>query len=177
MNTLNQEFSRFYNQICLSVSQNKTMRSLRQALRRRIGQCFQEKIDLRSPTFLNYGRQATATSIAPTCGEILIEEGILLQHLDKKDIDKWPEPESLHRQVLSAVQTHTPDPPLDRKYSICVRYRGLYKAELFILAKGPDKNLLAINGAEGWRPDPRTELSDWFKNQIEHHGFQLQRIA
>jgi hypothetical protein len=62
-------------------------------------------------------------------------------------------------------------------YSVCVTFNGLVRIELSILTRGPDTNMLAINGARGWQPDVRQRLAAWFKDQITHQGIQLRRIA
>ena len=177
MTNLNFEFGTFYRHIGLSASQKKTMFTLRQSLRSRIRHYFQHELNLRPPAFFSLGRQATATALAPTYGEIVMEEGVLLQHLPRDIILQWPEPDVVHVQMLGGVQDHTPDPPIDKMHSVCVQYRGLYKIEISILAPGPDGNLLAIHDVQGWQPCHQEPLAAWFKNQIKHHGLQLRRVA
>ena len=178
MSDSNPEFSIFYKKISLSAAQKKDMRNWRQALHNRIRQYFQNKLNLHPPTFFSCGRQATDSTIASNYGELLMEEAVVLQHLGRVSISKWPQPESMHKLILNAIQGLTPDLPVDRKYSICVRYAGLYKIEISVLAPGPDRTLLAINGPDGgWLPDFRKNLADWFKIQVKCHGLQLHRIA
>lgn len=177
MSDLNREFSAFYQKISLSAAQVKMMRNLRQSLRHRIMRHFHEKHNLRPPIFSSRGRQATTTAVAPAYEEMVLEEGALLQHIPPEAIGKWPDPEIVHLLMLNAIRDHTPDPPIDRKYSICVRYAGIYRIEISILAPSPDGNLVAINGARSWQPDMHERLASWFKNQIKHQGFQLRRVA
>ena len=177
MSDLNPEFNVFHQKISLSTSQEKMMRNLRQSLRRRIMQHFHEKLNLRPPIFSNRGRQATATAVAPAYEEMVLEEGALLQHIHPDAMGKWPKPEIVHLLMLNAIQKHTPDPPIDRKSSICVRYAGIFRIEISILAPGPDGNQVAINGARSWQPDMHGGFAAWFKNQIKHQGLQLQRVA
>ena len=177
MSDLNPEFNVFHQQISLGTSQEKMMRNLRQSLRRRIMQYFHEKLNLRPPIFSSRGRQATATAVSPAYEEMVLEEGALLQHIQPDGIGTWPKPEIVHLLMLNAIQNHTPDPPIDRKSSICVRYAGIYRIEISILAPGSDGNQLAINGARSWQPDMQGRLAVWFKNQIKHQGLQLQRVA
>ncbi len=177
MSDLNPEFNVFHQQISLSTSQVKMMRNLLQSLRRRIMQYFHEKLNLRPPTFSSRGRLATTTAVSPAYEEMVLEEEALLQHIHPDAIGRWPKPEIVHLLMLNAIQNHTPDPPIDRKSSICVRYAGIYRIEISILAPGTDGHQLAINGAGSWQPDIQGRLAVWFKSQVKHQGLQLQRVA
>ena len=174
---LSREFSEFYHRIALSVSQLKMVRNLRQALRTGIRQYFQTRLKLRPPIFHNRGRLATETSVAPLYAEIILEDGVLLQHLGQDDIRAWPRPEIMHLLLINAVHGHAPDPPLDKKHSICVPYAGIYRLEISVLAPSRKGCRLAVNGAQEWQIDDQERLAAWFKNQLRHQGRQLQRVA
>jgi hypothetical protein len=177
MTNLNREFRMFYRQIHLSASQEKLISDLRQSLRKKIKLYFEQRLDLRPPKLFSRGRQASATSISPAFGEIVVQEGVLLLHIRRNSIAKWPEPEIVHLMMLNAIQDFTPDAPVDKMYSVCVKFNGLVRIEISILTRGPDTNMLAINGARGWQPDVQQHLAAWFKDQIKHQGVQLRRIA
>jgi hypothetical protein len=177
MTNLNREFRMFYRQISLSASQENIISDLRQSLHQKVKLYFKEKLDLRPPDFFTRGRQASATSILPVHGEIVVQEGALLQHIHRNSVAKWPEPEIVHLMMLNAIQDFTSDAPVDKMYSVCFKYNGLYRFEISILTRGPNTNMLAINGARGWQPDVQQHLASWFKDQINQKGIQLRRIA
>lgn len=177
MTNLNREFRLLYRQINLSASQEEIISDLQQSLRKKIKLYFEEKLNLRPPKFFSRGRLASATSISPAYGEIVVQEGALLQHIRRNSRAKWPEPEIVHLMLLNAIQGFTPYAPVDKMYSVCVKYNGLYRFEISILTRGPDTSMLAINGARGWQPDVQQHLAAWFKDQVRRQGVQLRRIA
>lgn len=126
MNDLCLEFNVFHQHINLTSLHKKSINNFRSSLHNRISQHFKHELNYRPPVFLRRGRQAMCTMIAPKYGELLIEEAVLLQHLARDTPKEWPKPDILHILILNAIQSHTPDPPMDRKYSVCAHYAGLY---------------------------------------------------
>lgn len=176
MADLHTEFQTYHEKVALTSSREKDLRKARRALRNRIKSHFKEKLELQEPLFWEQGSFAMNTTVNPLEDEFDIDDGIYLQHLDKKDDSKWPTAEIVHKWLVNATDGHTNEKPIDKRTCVRVRYSGEYHVDLPSYAELNGEYRLAEKGVDKWpKSDPRA-ITDWFNDQVDADE-QLLRLV
>ncbi len=170
-------FLSFHEAIGLSESKKERLRQARDAIRDRIKKKFAEAKRTPVPQFVAQGSYAMHTIVTPLDGEYDIDDGIYLQHLDKKDDRDWPTPETVHRWVFDAVLGRTDQDPIDKRTCIRVMYAGQYHVDLPIYCELNGLILHAERGENGWHKSDPQKITEWFMDSASRRGDQLRRMV
>jgi hypothetical protein len=177
MADLHSAFGTFHDKVALTAGKKASLRTSRDAIRKRIRDHFVEVLELEPPKFYAQGSFAMVTTTNPLDGEFDIDDGVYLQHLDPHDNSEWPTPETVHGWIMDAIDDHTDEKPIDKRTCVRVQYAGRYHVDLPSYAKLSGEYMLAVKGETGWhRSDPKA-ITDWFKKRVKQHGEQLRRIV
>ncbi len=177
MADLHSAFGTFHDKVALTAGKKASLRTSRDAIRKRIRDHFTEVLELDPPKFHVQGSFAMVTTTKPLDGEFDIDDGVYLQHLDPHDNNEWPTPETVHGWIVDAIDGHTDEKPIDKRTCVRVQYAGQYHVDLPSYAKLSGEYMLAVKGEVGWhRSDPKA-ITDWFKKRVKQHGEQLRRIV
>ncbi len=171
------QFSEFHGKIELNDSNETKLQRGRDAIRDLIKDDFRENGRTPVPSFCSQGSFAMRTTVNPLDGEFDLDDGVYLEHFDKKSNTDWPTPETVHTWICDAVDGHTEQPPIDKRTCVRVVYAGQYHIDLPIYADLNGKNMHAEKGARGWHPSDPVEITKWFQNAIKTHGEQLRRAV
>lgn len=178
MANCHKQFSTFHGKIELNSSSKTKLEQGRDAIRDLIRASFKEKERNPVPTFKEQGSFAMQTIVNPLAGEEFdLDDGVYLQHLDKKSKAEWPSTETAHKWICDAVDGHTKKPPIDKRTCVRVVYAGDYHIDLPIYADLNEKNMLAVKGVRSWHPSDPVEITKWFKDAVSTNGKQLQRTV
>jgi hypothetical protein len=172
-------FQKFHIIIHLDSDRKESLRTSRNALRKRIRNYFKEKQNGFSPKFHGQGSFMVGTIINPIDGEFDIDDGIYFK------VDKTPtqSPSTFHRWIYEAVDGHTDEPPKDKDTCVRVIYAGEYHIDLpiYYIIEGFCPRL--AHKRDGWiLSDPRAFIR-WFQLKTDYIGLlpdareQLRRIV
>lgn len=177
MANCNDLFQSFHSNIILSISKRNSLKEARDAIRQKIKDSFNNNKRSPCPKFYSQGSFATKTIINPIDGEYDIDDGVYLQHLDKRNNNEWPSPETVHKWILDAVASHTGTPPVDKRTCVRVIYKGDYHVDLPIYCELNKKFMLAEKGKKGWHESDVIAISEWFSKAFGLRGDQLRKMV
>lgn len=177
MSDCQKQFIEFHGKIELNDSNETKLQRGRDAIRDLIKDHFKNNERTPVPSFCSQGSFAMRTTINPLDGEFDLDDGVYLEHLDKKSNADWPTTDTVHRWICDAVDGHTEQPPVDKRTCVRVVYAGQYHIDLPIYAELNGDNLHAEKGARGWHKSDPIEITKWFQKAIKEHGEQLRRFV
>lgn len=177
MANLDTEMKIFHGRIVLPPGKEEFLRTARDAIRERIRKYFRESLQIQAPKFRGQGAHAMRTMINPIAGEYDIDDGVYLQHLDRRDKIKWLTPETFHLWIFNATDGHAYETPELMKSCIRVTYGGHYHVDLPIYAELDGTFHMAECGTRGWHASDPRALTDWFVTAVKTHGEQLRRVV
>lgn len=177
MANLHNEFGVFHDRIALTQGRMAALKHVREDIRDRISQYFLNTLGVLLPEFRGQGSYAMETSTDPLVGEHAIDDGVYLQHLDRRNCSGWPAPEIVHLWVADAARGHTEASPIDKQACVRVACAGQYHMDLRIYAELNGKSYLAECSSRGWHRNDPLALTNWFSGAVRTHGEQLRRIA
>ena len=169
-------FSKFHEIIDLPDSKRANLQRARDALRDRIKRSFFDADRTPVPEFRAQGSYAVRTIINPIKGEYDIDDGVYLQNLDKTSDRNWPTPETVHKWICEATESHTDQPPMDKRTCMRVIYAGQYHVDLPIYCELNGQIFHAEKGKKGWHPSDPQAIANWFQNAANREGDQLRRM-
>lgn len=175
MANCNDLFQKFYKEIDLPKSKEKSLITARDAIRDKIREYFKNAIKEKIPKFYCQGSYAMSTIINPLDGEYDIDDGVYLQNLSL-DMSKWSTVETVHNWIYKAVEGHTKEDPIDKKTCVRVIYSGEYHVDLPIYGIYNNSPYLAENG-EGWHISDPKSITDWFLKEVKNKDEQLRKIV
>lgn len=164
--------------IKLSTHKKNSLRTNKNALRKKVKSSFTSNGRTPVPVFYTQGSFSMYTTVNPLTQEYDIDDGLYLQNIDtSKQISEWPVPTTVHEWVLNAVDKHTDTAPLDKSQCVRVIYANEEKhVDLPIYAEKDGTYYLAVKGV-GWIVSDPKEIKQWFSNAVKFKGKQLRRIA
>lgn len=163
--------------IRLGPTNRKSLRTSRNANRKRIKEYFQEELGREAPLFYGQGSYPMHTIITPEDEDYDLDDGVYLQGLGT-DPDKWPVASTVHRWIVDATSGYTSEPPQDKNRCVRVRYASNYHIDLPIYAMDAlGKPLIFDKSADRpYESDPRA-FTTWFQDNINRRGTQLRNIT
>lgn len=177
---LNALFLDFCDEITLTKTYKNKITTGRNALRKKIGNKFDEK-DRKTPKHCTQGSYAMHTAIMPLEeDEFDLDNGVYLQGY-LVDQDEWPSTQTVHSWVKDAVDGHTSNTPIDKNTCVRVIYEDKYHIDLPIYIMGEDegKNEVAYlaHKTKGWvKSDPKA-FTKWFQGYVNDNGQQVRHIV
>lgn len=172
------QFIAFDKAITASSSRRDTLKTNRDALRKKIRKHFKDNWpDKPQPSFYWQGSYAMFTLLSPITdesglGAYDLDDGIyFIGKEDERETIEW-----YHQEIFKAVKTHTKQGAKDNKPCVTVYYADGHHIDLpaYFWAEKEDHPQLAHKSSNWTDSDPR-ELSDWFKGRSEHP--QLRRVV
>lgn len=164
-------FQQFNAEIKLSDGMISSLRTSRNAVRKKIREYFKNKGNGFSPRFHGQGSFMMGTIIKPLDGEFDIDDGVYFL------VDQKPNQtiETFHRWICEAVNGHTNETPQDKNTCVRVRYAKHYHIDLPIYYRINGFCPQLAHKSKGWiNSDPR-EFIFWFQKHTDSKG-QLRRI-
>ena len=168
------EFTQFLDKIQLGKTKIEHLRTSRNALRERIKTYYKEKGE-NIPDFLGQGSFKAHTCINQTEEDYDIDDGVYLQHLPEKK-DDWPKTETVHGEIVKAVEEHTDQPPTDKTTCVRVQFKKEYHVDLAIYGEFDGKVYLARKGNEQWEENNPRLFTEWILDKVKLQGEQLRNV-
>jgi Second Messenger Oligonucleotide or Dinucleotide Synthetase domain len=174
----NDLFLKFDEKIKLKPKKKESLRTSRNALRKKIQDYFEETLKVSKPKFWGQGSYMMNTTIEPIEGEYDIDDGVYLMHLADKKEEDWPATSTVHNWIVKAVDGHTSTPPKDKNTCVRVIYKNDYHVDLPIYIKAEDADHPKLAHKEkGWIDSDPKALTNWFNDEVKNKGDQLKRIV
>lgn len=115
MGSLSKLFLDFHDENSLTKTYKEKITKGRDALRNKIGNKFEEK-GRKKPQHCTQGSYAMKTAIMPLDGdEFDLDNGVYLRGYST-DQDDWPAAQTVHTWVKEAVEKHTSNSPINRRW-------------------------------------------------------------
>ncbi|GHT78495.1 hypothetical protein FACS1894130_05170 [Spirochaetia bacterium] len=170
------EFKDFLDSIQLGKTNVDNLRRSRDAIKDKVIGYYQDK-GLASPAFCGQGSFKVKTGIRQSGEDYDIDHGVYLQHLpDAKD--DWPKAETVHDEIMDAVNDHTNTPPKDKHACVRVQYKKEYHVDLAIYGEDRDgKIYLARKGSGQWEENNPKLFTAWFLDKLKIHGEQMRSVV
>jgi len=179
MANCHKQFSEFDGKIALSKGKRDELRNSRRSNEEWIESDF--KTNKRAmPTFHEQGSLPIATTVNPENkeDEYDLDDGVILQNLDKDSMDDWPATEKAHQWIVDALTNKTKVPPQDKKNCVRIIYARDYHVDFPTYAPLKDEYRLARKGEDQWVPTAGPgEYTEWFRKQVKSKGEQLKRVV
>ncbi|MGE8018528.1 cyclic GMP-AMP synthase DncV-like nucleotidyltransferase [Peribacillus frigoritolerans] len=174
----NDLFIKLDEEISLQSKKKNTLRTSRNALRKKIQDYFEETLEVSKPKFWGQGSYMMNTIIIPIEGEYDIDDGVYLIHLAGKSEESWPATSTVHNWIKNAVDGHTSTSPVDKNTCVRVIYKDDYHIDfpIYIKANDADHPKLA-HKTKGWVDSDPKKLTNWFNSEVDDKGAQLKRIV
>ena len=144
----NSEFKKFLGEIELTATEVENLKRGRDGLREKIERYY-EKEDKKKPSFCKQGSFAVKTTIRQSGEDYDYDDGVYLKHLPEKKSD-WPKTETVHEEIIAAVDGHTDAPPKDKTSCVRVQYKKEYHIDLAIYGEDNGKFYLEKMCSEKW---------------------------
>jgi hypothetical protein len=174
----NDLFLKFDEKIKLKPKKKESLRTSRNALRKKIQDYFEETLKVSKPKFWGQGSYMMNTTIEPIEGEYDIDDGVYLMHLADKKEEDWPATSTVHNWIVKAVDGHTSTPPVDKNTCVRVIYKDDYHIDLPIYIKAEDaEHPKLAHKTKGWIDSDPKALTNWFNDEVKNKGDQLKRIV
>lgn len=178
MTQCNDLFVLFNGNIVLKPEKKQSLRSSRNAIRKKIKDHFTEILKVSKPKFWGQGSYMMNTTIKPIEGEYDIDDGVYLTHLAGEKEENWPSVSRVHYWVHKAVEGHTTTPPVDKNTCVRVIYKNDYHVDIPIYIKGKDaEHPKLAHKTKGWVDSDPKLLTNWFNVEVANKGEQLKRIV
>lgn len=176
MADINDLFSSFNETITLAGTKADNLRRGRDALRSEIKHWFSEN-DKNQPSFCWQGSFAMKTTVNPIGdGEYDLDDGIYLSGYSDTELSAWPSTETVHSWIISAVDGHTKQDPIDKNTCVRVVYASGYHIDYPIYIIKDDIPHLA-HKSNGWIESDPKAFKDWFIDHVNDNGEQLRRVV
>ncbi|WP_235822720.1 CBASS cGAMP synthase [Cytobacillus massiliigabonensis] len=174
----NDLFIEFDGKIKLKSEKKETLRTSRNALRKKIQNYFENTLKVTKPNFWGQGSYMMNTTIEPIEGEYDIDDGVYLKHLASKKEEEWPVASTVHNWILKAVDGHTSTPPVNKNTCVRVIYKDDYHIDFPIYIKGDNaEHPKLAHKTKGWIDSDPKALTNWFNSEVTSKGEQLKRIV
>lgn len=177
MSSCHDLFTIFHNKIYLKPIKKASLRTSRDAIRKKVKRYFKEELELKEPKFYGQGSYMMNTTVTPIDGEYDIDDGIYLEHLTDVDEEDWPKAATVHGWVVDAVTGHTDTPPVDKNTCVRVIYKAEYHVDIPIYVKKKDEHPKLAHKSKGWIDSDPKELTKWFNDEVTAKGDQLKRVV
>lgn len=175
MSDLNKLFNTFNEKITLSPTKKESLKTGRDALRKKIKDKFDEK-NRTKPKFCGQGSFMMRTTVAPINGEYDLDDGVYIQGYSDKEEKDWPVASTIHSWIKEAVDGHTTTPVVDKNTCVRVTYINDYHIDLPSYIVKDDVAYLSHKG-NGWiESDPRA-FTGWFIDKVKEDGEQLRSLV
>ncbi len=173
------QFSKFDGKIALSKGKRDELRKSRRSNEEWIESDF--KSNKRAmPTFHEQGSLPISTTVNPENkeDEYDLDDGVILQNLDKDSDDDWEVTETVHQWIIDALVNKTKQSPEDKNNCVRITYAKDYHVDFPIYAPLKDEYRLARKGEDQWVMTAGPgEYIEWFRGQVNFKGEQLRRIV
>ena len=176
MANLQSAFSQFHRMIALTSGNKKVLRMALEVNRNKIRTYFRNTFHQQVPRFRSQGSYAANTVVNPINGEINLNDGVYLQHLDGRDDSKWPTGADAQQLINNAVSGNRRAKTIEQCACVRLQYKGLCHIDFSIYGLLKGQSLLAVNGEPGWAYSDPYALTRWFKSYFSLYGEQLRRI-
>ena len=123
------EFKRFLGEIELTETETENLKRGRDSLRKDRIEKYYEENGKRKPSFCEQGSFAVKTTIRQDNKDYDYDDGVYLKHLPEKK-EEWPKTETVHNEIVEAVEGHTDTPPKDKTACVRVQYKKDYHIDL-----------------------------------------------
>lgn len=177
MANLCNEFEIYNDRIALAAYKQVALGIARDSIRQRIRRYFRKTLNVRVPKFLSQGAYAVNLAVSPIDGEYHIEEGVYLQHLDRRNIGNWPPANVVQQVLVDATQGRTVVDLNGNPVRVRVRPAQGVCMDLFCYADLNGKYYQAIKGETNWLGTHPLTATGWFSSYINQRGEQLRRIV
>ncbi|PFM75233.1 hypothetical protein COJ46_22025 [Bacillus sp. AFS077874] len=174
----NDLFILFDANIALKSEKKQSLRTSRNAIRKKIQDHFAQTLKASKPKFWGQGSYMMNTTIKPIEGEYDIDDGVYLAHLAGEKEENWPAVSTVHNWILKAVDGHTTTPPVDKNTCVRVIYKNDYHVDIPIYIKVDDaEHPKLAHKTKGWVDSDPKLLTNWFNCEVTEKGLQLKRIV
>lgn len=175
--SINTEFTKFDGNITLSLSKRSSIITSRNAIREKIKSFFKAKKE-KVPSFYIQGSFATHTALAPLSGEeVDIDDGLYLNNCDSDDMEKWPTPKDVHKDIIEALDGHTQDGCEDKTSCVRVIYQNNYHVDIPVYIMKDGHAYLANAKSNIWVLSDSKDFKDWYADKIKTDSEQARRIT
>lgn len=180
MNDLSGLFKKFNENISLTDTYKKKIRTGRDAIRTKIDNYFVDE-GLKKPKHHTQGSYPMHTAILPLDDEDFdLDNGVYLQGYEE-DQTSWPLVSDVHKLVEKAVEGHTKDIS-DKDTCVRVSYQDKYHIDLPIYIMGKDddgeKAAFLAHKTKGWIISDPKAFRVWFNKGVqESEDNRLRRIV
>lgn len=176
MANLQDAFQKFHGKIAVSTGNKIVLRMALDSIRSQIREYFRDALHLQVPKFRSQGAYAINTLVNPIFGEINIDDGVYLQHIDPQDDRKWPTAAVVRQLLVDAIDSHNRSIVTEKRACVRLRVIGLYNLDLPVYGVLRGSSMLALKGEDGWMHSNPQDLIQWFNSYITLYGEQLRRI-
>lgn len=174
---INSAFTKFDDNITLSQSKRNSIITSRNAIRDKIKKIFKEN-KKRVPSFYIQGSFATHTALAPLSDEeVDIDDGLYLNNIESDDMEKWPSPKEVHKEIVDALDGHTQDGCEDKTSCVRVIYRNDYHVDIPVYIMKDNHAYLANTKSNEWVQSDSKDFKDWYAGKIKADSGQARRIT
>jgi hypothetical protein len=177
MYSIQKAFGEFHTRITVNTGTRVVLKMAREAIRKRISRYFRRTLKVASPEFHSQGSFAVDTMVNPLDGEYGLDDGIYLRHLEKIDVSRWPDGNTVYQWLEQALADSGATGATGNNALIRFRHNGLYRIDLSAYAMDNDRNFLSAAQSADWRPSYPPSMAEWFRCHAELHGEQLVRIV
>jgi hypothetical protein len=176
MANLQDAFEEFHRKIAVSSGNKIVLRMALDSIRSQIRKYFRRTLHLQVPKFRSQGAYAVNTLVNPILGEINLNDGVYLQHMDPQDDMKWPTGAAVRQLLMDAIDSHHRSMVIEKRACVRLRVIGLYNVDLPIYGVLRDLSMLALKSGHGWVLSNPQDLIQWFNSYMTLYGEQLRRI-
>ena len=175
-----EQFIEFHRAISISEKKISVLKKNRKALRDRIRKYYKDNYpDEITPKFKPQGSFAMKTLLEPIkTSEVLgvydLDDGVYYIG----EIDKRKTISHYHARILSAVNGHTSQSPIDKDTCVRVEFSDGHHVDLPIYFKEPGEDTIPTlaHKSKGWIQSDPKEFWEWF-NKTAENSPQLRRIV
>ena len=132
------------------------------------------------PTFHEQGSLPISTTVNPENkeDEYDLDDGVILQNLDKDSMDDWPTTEEAHQWIVDALTNKTKEPPQDKNNCVRITYVKDYHVDFTIYGLYENEFWLARKGEDQWVKTAKPGMyTGWFREKAGSKGEQLRRVV
>lgn len=186
---LNPYLEEYNDKVKLDSSREGVLRTSRDSIKDTIIKYFKDN-NKKEPTFKGQGSFKMKTTINPkdTNDEYDVDYGVYIRSEDiihagsEQNQSEWKSPTTVHNWVYEAVKNKTSQLPENKNKCVRVKYAPgettySYHIDLPIYVECNNKYYLAVKNDNEWVESDPTEITDWFRNEINTKTEQLRVIV